>query len=74
MCLAFAEWERKARKEGETTGIAKGRTEGKAEGISEERHRTVISMHSNGMSAKEISRLCDIPYEEVKKIISSGRA
>ncbi len=82
MCLAFEEWERKARKEGETTGIAKGKAEGKAEGrvegktegINEERARNVLSMHGNGVSAEDISHLCNIPYEEVRDIISSSRS
>lgn len=74
MCLAFEEWERKARKEGETTGIAKGIAEGITKGISEERKRNVLSMHGNGVSAEDISHLCNIPYEEVIDIISSSRS
>ena len=78
MCLAFEEWERKAKTAGRVEGKAEGRVEGIAEGItkgiSEERKRNVLSMHGKGVSAEDISHLCNIPYEEVIDIISSSRS
>ena len=74
MCLAFEEWERKAKTVGRVEGKAEGIAEGITKGISEERKRNVLSMHGNGVSAEDISHLCNIPYEEVIDIISSSRS
>ncbi len=60
------EWERKARTAGRVEGKAEGRVEGKTEGINEERTRNVLSMYGKGVSAEDISHLCNIPYEEVR--------
>ena len=90
MCLAFEEWERKARTagrvegkaegkaegiaEGKAAGIAEGITKGITKGISEERKRNVLSMHNRGFSAGSIADILVIEEKEVEEIISSLQA
>lgn len=70
MCLAMDEWEKEAMANGEIRGEAKG----KAEGISEERHRIVLFMHTNGSTAEQIAKTLGIDEQEVKDILSVHRA
>ena len=65
MCLAFEEWEKRA--------ITKGMTEGKDEGISEERRRIVMAKYARGYSAVEIAEFLEIGLKEVEDIITEVR-
>ena len=49
-------------------GREEGMKEGIKEGIKEGRYRLIISMLKNGVDADNISRMCDIPLEEVKTV------
>ena len=66
MCLAFDEWEKEARTEAFNDGEKKG--------ISEERKRNVLSMHSRGFSVGSIADILVIKEKEVEEIISSLQA
>ena len=51
--------------------------EGREEGIYEERHRMALEMLTNGMSVEQVSKLTQLPKEEIqqiKKSISNGSA
>lgn len=74
MCKAFEDWEKEIREETSIIAFSNGRAEGEADGISEERKRNVLSMHSKGFSANDIAEILNLDSGEVKDIISLFRS
>ena len=54
------------REETSIIAFSNGRAEGEADGISEERKRNVLSMHSKGFSANDIAEILNLDSGEVK--------
>ena len=60
----LATTERKGRAKGRVEGRAEGRKEGEAIGI----QKTAKKMKEEGMDVKTISKLTDLPIEEIEKL------
>jgi predicted transposase/invertase (TIGR01784 family) len=65
--------EKRAREEGllqgRLMGLAEGRAEGHAEGRAEERRMVVQKLIASGMSVESVSKILQIPEDELKKML-----
>lgn len=52
----------------ETSGIQKGRLEGKAEGKDEKAREVAVKMLKAGMALEQIASLTDLPLEQVQQL------
>ena len=55
--------------EGHAEGLAEGLAEGHAEGRAEERRMVVQKLIASGMSVESVSKILQIPEDELKKML-----